>query len=93
MKQTFVLLWALIGLALLLLEGYALGRNEPGLTLSALMRLIRFNTVGRFILLPLWTWLTMHWIMAPQWLGTKPDWRSLVSIAIGLAWAAWETWR
>ena len=85
--------WALVGMLMLGLEGYTLGLHETAATLSANMRAVRFDPIGRFILLPLWCWLTVHWILAPKWLGARPDWRSLVAIGVGLAWATWESRR
>lgn len=85
--------WLMICLALVAWECYWLGRGVTQATLSYQMRLIRFDAVGRWLVLPLWCWLTLHFITAPKWLGVRPDWRSLVALAIGLAWAAWETMR
>ena len=91
-RLNFGLVWALFGLAIVAVECYTLGLGQSAATLSATMRMIRFDPIGRFVLLPLWVWLTAHWILAPRWLGVRPDWRSLVALAIGIAWAAWETW-
>jgi hypothetical protein len=87
------MVWMFVGLLMTVIEGYTLGLNNSAATLSANMRMVRFDPIGRFILLPLWCWLTLHWIMAPQWLGVRPDWRSLVALGVGLAWAIVETVR
>jgi len=93
MRLHYGFLWALVGLVIVALECYTLGLNQSAATLSSTMRMIRFDPVGRFILLPLWCWLSLHWIVAPQWLGTRPDWRSFIAIGVGLAWALWESRR
>jgi len=93
MRLHYGFLWALVGLGIVALECYTLGLNQSAATLSATMRMIRFDPVGRFVLLPLWCWLSLHWILAPQWLGVRPDWRSLVALAVGFLWAVWESGR
>jgi hypothetical protein len=60
------MVWMFVGLLMTVIEGYTLGLNNSAATLSANMRMVRFDPIGRFILLPLWCWLTLHWIMAPQ---------------------------
>jgi hypothetical protein len=87
------LLWSLVGMLILLLEGVAVGSKAPGDTLSESMRdVVRFDLVGRFVLVPAWSWLTWHWIMRPQsMLGIS--WRDFVAVGIGVAYAAWETFR
>jgi hypothetical protein len=90
-RVSFPLLWALVGLLIVALECYTLGLGKSAATLSATMRMIRFDPVGRWILLPLWSWLTMHWIVNPRWLGVTPGWRDAVGLSIGLAIALWET--
>ncbi len=77
-RINFPFVWALFGLGLVAVECYTLGMNQSAATLSATMRMIRFDPIGRWILLPLWCWLSLHWITAPKWLGVRPDWRSLV---------------
>lgn len=91
-REHWPLVWALVGMIILLLEGVALGRGESAYTLSYAMRLVRFDPIGRFVLWPLWVWLTVHFMLAPRWLGTRPDWRSVIAVTVGLLLAAGETW-
>lgn len=92
-RLNFPFIWALFGIGIVAVECYTLGMNQSAATLSATMRMIRFDPIGRFVLLPLWCWLTLHWLIAPKWLGVRPDWRSLVAIGVGLVWAVLETAR
>ena len=91
MKVSGGLFWSLIGMLIVAAECYALGSGRTDLTLSHAMRAVRFDPIGRFVLLPLWVWLTVHWLIAPQWLGSRPDWRSVVAVLIGFVWAILET--
>lgn len=83
-------IWFLVCVVVVLLEGVALGRPEAGDTLSEIVRTFRFDGAGRVVLLPLWSWLTWHWIMRP---ASMPmfSWRDGVAITVGLAWALLES--
>jgi hypothetical protein len=88
------LIWALVGVIIIALEFYGLGADQAPWTLSATVRLVRFDPIGRFVLLPLWCWLTLHLLIAPKWAGTHPTgWRDAIALAIGVAWAVWEARR
>jgi hypothetical protein len=85
--STWPMIWMLVFMALLILEGVAIGRAESGDTLSEIVRNdVRFDLVGRFIFLPIWTWLTWHWVLRPQG-DISVGWRDLVALLIGLVWA------
>jgi hypothetical protein len=87
------LIWTLVALLIVLLEGIALGRPATaGDTLSDAVRgAVRFDPVGRFVFLPLWCWLTWHWVLRPRAIAGE-SWRDALAIAVGLAWAAIEAW-
>jgi hypothetical protein len=78
------LLWAFLFFILVVVEGIALGSGHSEYTLSYTVRLVRFDPIGRFIFLPLWCWLTVHFLIAPKWVGTRFDWRNLVGLLLGL---------
>lgn len=80
-------LWAVVGV---FLEGYALGRG--GTPLSQAVWDLRFDPVGRFAFLPLWSWLTYRLVLRPRALH-EATWRDGLALAIGLAWALAETLR
>lgn len=84
-------MWSLIGMLILLVEGYTVGTPQPGDTLSETIRdAVRFDTIGRFILLPLWCWLSWHWLLRPQrMLGES--WIDILAVLIGVGWAVAET--
>lgn len=91
MTLRYPVLWMLLFMALILLEGFALGRPQAGDTLSeTVWTYLRDDAVARFVVLPLWTWLTYHWWLqapgAPRSLG----WRDGAALAVGLLWAAGE---
>jgi hypothetical protein len=83
--------WMYLFMALLVFEGWALGTGHTEWTLSYQARAIRFDLLGRFIMWPLWCWLTVHFMLAPYWMGTQPDgWRGAIAVVVGLAIAALE---
>jgi hypothetical protein len=87
------LIWTLIGLLIVLCEGIAVGQARPGDTLSETIRnFVRFDAIGRLIFLPLWCWLTWHWVLRPQ-PDTTASWRDVVALVLGLAWALVELWK
>ncbi len=83
--------WALLFFAIVAVECFALGTGHAEYTLSYTVRLVRFDPIGRFVVLILWSWLTVHFVIAPKWVGTHPEWRNLLAVAIGLSIAIWET--
>ena len=84
-------LWyALLALALFF-EGYALGRPVRGDTISESIWLVRDHALGRFLVLPLWCWLTYHLVLKGR--GPALGYQDVVAIAIGLAWAYAEARR
>lgn len=79
-------LWLVLGA---LLEGIALGEPQNGDTLSEVVRAVRYDPIGRFVVLPLWVWLTYHWVIKRS--GTKLfTWHDAVAIAVGLTIALLE---
>jgi hypothetical protein len=83
--------WMYVFMLVLLFEGWALGTNHTAWTLSYQARAIRFDLVGRFIMWPLWCWLTIHFMFAPYWMGTQADgWRGVLAILVGLVIATLE---
>jgi hypothetical protein len=84
--------WSLVALLIVFLEGVALGRPERGDSLSEAIWLIRYDPVGRFVLLPLWCWLTCHFVLKRA--GAKPfGTGDVIGIAVGIAWAVLESRR
>jgi len=80
---TFRLILVLLFLAAIFWEGYGLASGHPGWTWSALVHDIRFDPVGRVIMIVFWTWLTGHWFLNPKWLGTDTGWRDFVYLGVG----------
>lgn len=79
-------LWLMLGAVA---EIWALATH--GVTLSSVIIGIRNDPFGRWVFWTLMGFLVMHWGQAPRWLGSRPDWRSLVGVAIGLSVAAFDT--
>lgn len=90
MKINIPLVWVLLLTAIVLLEGIALGRPADGDTLSEVLKIARWDGVGRFVLLPLWTWLSWHWMLRPE-SSVGLHWADAVAVAVGLVWALAET--
>ena len=63
-----------------------------GVTLSSVMIGIRNDVFGRWVFWPMFGFLVAHWGQAPRWLGSRPDWRSILGVALGLTVAAFDTW-
>lgn len=85
-RRTSGILWLVVLVATVLLEGYALG-SRNGATLSQLVREQLQHPVGRYVFYPLWCWLTWHWFLSPS---AAVTWRDAIAIAAGacLAWLA-----
>lgn len=85
------IVWAFVGFLIIAIECYALGSGHSEYTLSHFLRLIRFDPIGRFVLIVLWIWLTFHVFFNPRWLGTSPGWRDLlVVLPLALFVAIWD---
>jgi hypothetical protein len=84
-------LWALLFFAIVAVECLALGSGHSEYTLSYTVRLIRFDPIGRFIVVPLMCWLLVHFVIAPRWVGTAFDWRNALGLGLGLLVAILET--
>jgi hypothetical protein len=91
-RLNWAFVWLLVGLLIAFLEGIAVGRPAPGDTLSETLRGdVRFDMLGRFVFLGLWSWLTWHWALRPK--GYGKGWADVMALCIGLAWASYETWK
>ena len=90
--RSWNVLWMLLAFVGVLFEGIALGRPELGDTLTESVRLLRFDPVGRFVVLPLWVWLTWHWILRPSDVA-QFTWRDLAVLALGTAIALLDSLR
>lgn len=90
MSATTVL-WLVLLVAFGLTEGYALASGQP--TLSMEIRALRYDALGRFIVLPLGTWLAWHLFARPEHTAHALSWRDAIAIAVGIAWAVWEARR
>lgn len=87
----WAIIWGAVVCLILLAEGVSLGTGHAEYTFSHFVRTIRFNEFGRYLFLPLWCWLTLHFVIAPRWAGTHPTgWRDALAILAGLLWAYWE---
>lgn len=79
---TWIAVWVL-------LEGIALGEPQHGDSFSENYRAVRYDSVGKFILLPLSVWALYH-------LNLKRNgdalftWKDVVWLGLGLAWAIVE---
>ena len=80
---TFRLLIVLLFVAAIFLEGWGLATSQPGETWSGLVRAIRFDPVGRVLLIVFWTWFSGHIFFTPEWKGTGNGWRDLVYLGVG----------
>jgi hypothetical protein len=88
--SSWKVLWAILALLAVFLEGVALGRPETGDTLTETVRVLRYDPVARYPLVVLWVWLTWHFMIRPQ-STTSFSWRDLVAVAIGVLVAIAET--
>lgn len=88
MKPTanWPLVWALWATLGAFLEGIALGEPQLGDTMSEVVRNVVYDPLGRFVMLPLWAWLTYHWMLKPPG-ESLFDWRDVVALAMGLGFA------
>lgn len=86
------LVWTLVFMLVVLLEGIALGEPQAGDSLSEAVALLRWDAVGRWVMIPLWVWLTWHWMLRPRGMALF-TWRDVVALAIGTLLAALEAWR
>jgi hypothetical protein len=91
----YPLLWSILFMIMLLVEGIALGSPTKGDTLSEQVWFyIRDDSIGRFVILMVWTWLTYHWfLMAPNAPRHDLSWRDAVAAGVGFVWALLETVR
>lgn len=80
---TFRLILVLLFLAAIFWEGYGLASGHPGWSWSALVYAIRFDPLGRVVMIVFWAWLTGHWFFNPEWHGTDTGWRDLVFLTVG----------
>ena len=86
------LIWVLLALLVVFFEGVALGRPARGDSLSEMVWLVRDNAVGRFVALPLWCWLTYHFVLkTPR--SSALGWEDTLAITLGLLWAYLEARR
>lgn len=84
--------WVALALTAAFLEGLALGRPHRGDTISEVVWIIRDDAWGRFLVLPLWCWLTVHLLLKTT--KSKPfGWDDMAGLAVGVAWAVWESRR
>ena len=87
MRQfTFRFIAVLLVLGAASLEFWGLGRGQPGLTWTSLLRQMRFDPIAGPCLIVFWTWLTFHVFFNPKFLGGSTGWRDLaIYIPAGLA--------
>jgi len=52
-------------------------------TLTATVRHVLVFTRWRYLITPLWTWLTWHWFLQPQRVPVG-TWRDVAAVAVGL---------
>lgn len=73
--ELFVIGWAFLVVAVLVLEIGALLNQDYGDTLSEQVWTLMKTVTGSFILVSLWFWLTWHWFIEPrffeQWFLTN----------------------
>lgn len=79
---TAVIVWLIPTLYAVFAEGIMLGRVD-GMPLTNVLRVMRFDALGRFLLIPFATWLYWHVVLRP--LGTPVDRRDFFAVALGLA--------
>lgn len=83
---TAAVLWLVPWVYYAFLEGYMVAQGPNGVPFTSVLRAIRLDTYGRFILVPFFTWVYYHIVLCPVGVGTGK--RDFISIAIGLALAA-----
>lgn len=85
-------IWLLLALAVAMFEGYALGAGRVEWTLTYTIRMLRFDPIARFMVLPLGTWLVWHWLLRPARIAVFTGFDVLAFI-IGIGWAIYEAKR
>lgn len=83
-----IIAWLLLFVLIALLEGLAL--RGKGVPLTDALRAIRFDPIGRFVLIPFFCWMMWHIVLRPEKLEAF-TWRDGVAILFGVAWALFET--
>ena len=87
-------LWALLGVAALVLQAVAMTRGDTNAKLSRHIERLRVSAVARVPLIATWSWLTWHWFIEPRFI---PQWRSEgnwwpdIIVVVVAALAAWFT--
>lgn len=79
---TAAIVWAIPFLYALFAEGYMVGQGHNGVPLTTVLRAIRFDVVGRFLIVPFATWLYWHIVLRPS--GTGTGRQDLIPVALGL---------
>lgn len=88
---TAVVLWAVPALYSLFAEGYMIGQGSDGVPLTNVLRIMRLNALGRFILVPFATWLYWHIVLRP--VNGPVDRRDFLPVLVGFALAlVYGTW-
>lgn len=78
---TQVVGWGIIILAIAFFEGMNLGRPD-GVPATTVMRTMRFDVMGRFLIVPLiGTWLPWHIVYRPRGFLAMTRWDILVVLA------------
>lgn len=78
---TAAIIWSIPALYSLFAEGYMLGQGLKGVPATSVMRVMRFDAIGRFILCPFTTWLYYHVTLRPwNW---DVDRRDFIPILLG----------
>ena len=82
--------WLVMFILVMMYEAYTLPAGQHD-TLSETVRDTLRYTNWRFLLLPLWTWLSWHWFILGPNQSVAPTWKADgIAVAIGLLWASIE---
>jgi hypothetical protein len=80
---TAAVLWLLPWVYYAFLEGYMIAQGQHGVPFTTILRAIRFDLVGRYVLSGFMTWFYYHIILRPAGVGTgKQD---FIWVAVGFA--------
>lgn len=82
-------IWLWLFLIVILYEAYTLYSGQRDTLSDTVRDTVRYGAL-RIIFLPLWLWLTWHWVLMPNGWPVTPTNRDYWIIGVGVIWAMVE---